>query len=535
MPASTNGLIGLDGLPIGDATEGDDVFQLLRLDPGFWALDGLGGGDTLDLTALEPLADDKHIVLDEYGMLTNGSGAYVGLVNVETVVGSTGDDRLALSDGVSVVVGGSGNDLMSARLDSSGFMDGSEGYDTYAVESTGDVMIDDSGDTADSYAVRGSGTTSVTDHIGDDIYEIYDGTTTITDGSGNDTYKLQGFQSLAIFDTGMGEDVLDVSNATAGVSIDLGLGTIALGGSTGILSGIETIIGTELDDSITGDGNDNAFLVTSGFDTYSGGAGLDTLAFTNYYFTPADFVVANLETGTVAWSFHDWSTWNSQGGCLIEGIEYFEFGERAGLVLGTDAGDVIGLVKRFGLNAFGDTIVGGAGSDTITGGSGRDVLIGSDFAAGGTAGDLDVISGGGGNDRIYAGLNTAASMSGGTGYDTLWGGTLADTLIMGAGDATHTPSGNERDQAAGLGGSDRFEVTETLTSGAWSHILDFNDDAWSTEPDTLVLSAAYQNSYTIEDTAYGARVNITLADGGWYGVLLANMTAAGLADQIAFA
>ena len=91
-------------------------------------------------------------------------------------------------------------------------------------------------------------------------------------GAGNDT--LNG---------GAGFDEAGYSDSPAGVTVDLSGGAIGEGtaqdgfGGTDTLTGIEGVIGSAFNDTLTGDGGNNFLVGNAGNDTLIGGAGDDQL------------------------------------------------------------------------------------------------------------------------------------------------------------------------------------------------------------------------------------------------------------------
>ena len=95
-------------------------------------------------------------------------------------------------------------------------------------------------------------------------------------GNGNDV--LLGGDGADVLDGGNGMDTASYADATAGVTVDLtagtGLGNAAAGD---VLRGIEALIGSDFDDSLTGSGWANTLQGRVGNDALSGMGGFDTL------------------------------------------------------------------------------------------------------------------------------------------------------------------------------------------------------------------------------------------------------------------
>ena len=95
-------------------------------------------------------------------------------------------------------------------------------------------------------------------------------------GSGNDT--LDGGAGADTLIGGPGMDAADYSSSIAGVNVNLLTGLGSGGDAQGdILGGIESLVGSTHDDTLTGDGTANTLDGRSGNDTLTGGAGNDTI------------------------------------------------------------------------------------------------------------------------------------------------------------------------------------------------------------------------------------------------------------------
>ncbi len=104
-------------------------------------------------------------------------------------------------------------------------------------------------------------------------------------GEGNDF--LQGTIANDTLTGGNGIDTASFVNAfsdgsTTGVTVDLnlqGAGQNTVAPVRDTLSGIENLIGSALNDTLTGDGNDNVIEGGLGDDVLAGGGGVDTASY----------------------------------------------------------------------------------------------------------------------------------------------------------------------------------------------------------------------------------------------------------------
>jgi Ca2+-binding RTX toxin-like protein len=256
---------------------------------------------------------------------------------------------------------------------------------------------------------------------GDDRLDGGSGHDSLNGGSGND--RLTGGIGDDRLNGGDGRDSADFTRSAGAITANLATGT-ATGDGSDRLSGIENVLGSRFDDSITGDRGDNRLTGGAGDDRLDGGAGRDTAVYAD---APEPLMV-DLARGIAL----------GDGLDHLTGIENI-LGSRFGDMLIGDAGDNW-LTGRLG----DDLLDGGAGQDTasfayapapvtadlalgIAVGEGTDILIGIDNLKGSAYDDTlrgnalgnDLI-GGAGDDRL----------SGGSGPDWLMGGAGADTFVF---------------------------------------------------------------------------------------------------------
>jgi Ca2+-binding RTX toxin-like protein len=304
-----------------------------------------------------------------------------------------------------------------------------------------------------------SGVRNVTGSAFDDTLTGDANANILNGGDGNDT--LTGGAGADTLIGGNGIDTASYGGSTAGVTINLAAATASGGDAQGdTLSGIENVIGSAQNDSLTGDTNGNYLDGAGGIDTLTGGdgddilrggAGADALIGGNGTDT-ADYsgsaaVTINLATGTY--------TGGDAAGDTLSGIENVTGSANADTLTGNTA------ANRLDGGAGNDTLNGGDGDDILRGGAGVDVLIGgmgvdtvlySGSGAGvtvslaggaGVGGDaqgdtfatIENVTGSSFDDTLTG--NTAANvLDGDAGNDVLIGGAGADTLIGGSGSDT---------------------------------------------------------------------------------------------------
>lgn len=292
----------------------------------------------------------------------------------DTLFGMEGDDQIKMGDGFfNGAVGGAGNDRLI----------GGNGFDLIAfVDAPNPVNVDlaagtATGDGADTLSeidgVAGSGS--------NDTIRGTAGTNILLGGGGNDTiftggntgdFATPATQAIDVVsgdgdpqappgnDTlngGDGMNVLDYSLSEAAVQVDLTLGT-ANGEGLDTVTGFNVVIGSEFDDTLTGNGEDNAFQPFLGNDSIDGSGGTDTLIL----LSATGGATASLATGS--------ST--GDGTDTFSAIENLWGSGGPDKLTGDDARNAI-----YGLEGA-DQIGAGAGDDRLDGGDGIDALDGGD-------------------------------------------------------------------------------------------------------------------------------------------------------------
>ncbi|MBB4041373.1 Ca2+-binding RTX toxin-like protein [Microvirga flocculans] len=220
---------------------------------------------------------------------------------------------------------------------------------------------------------------------GDDFYDGVLGTVsggTIKLGIGNDTaYGGVGLETFLggegndYLNGGAGADTVDYSEASSGVTVNLGIVTEqAVGGGQGsdTLIDIEKIVGSAHHDSLTGNTANNTLLGGGGNDTLEGGQGDDRLdggtgTNTARYSGSSRAKVDLRITGS--------QNTTGYGSDTLIGISNLEGGSGADHFIGHDGNN------RLVGNGGDDTLEGGKGDDVIEGGSGQNTAVFSGTSA----------------------------------------------------------------------------------------------------------------------------------------------------------
>ena len=442
----------------------------------------------------------------------NNSGSIVATGGSAIDMGA-GNDQVNLYVGATVtgrILLGTGDDV-ALSTSAGGFeIDGGEGSDTIAMDSTyggADIL---NGGAGNDYIYAGAADDQVDGGADDDTLYGNDGNDLIKGGTGNDDI-VGGMGSDTLHGDG-GNDSLDGGDgidtvAFTGTLGDYGL-TLNADGSlrvndlrnnvpdgTDTLRNVEKLdfddgvwtllTGTAGDDAITGSvGNDlvfggsgnDTFAGSGGLDRYYGGDGIDTIDYSQIGFG----VTIDLAGGVVTYpgSLPN-ATFTDVENAIGTGYNDLLIGSAgANTLIGGAGNDVLN-------GGEGDDILrGGAGNDTIDGGAGYDVLDLSDatgaltvnLAAGTASGagigtdrftGIESILFGNGNDVITGSLGDD-DLNGGAGNDTINGGAGDDNLIGGLGDDALDGGSGDDVVAGGIG-------NDTLKAGSGDDRVDGGD------------------------------------------------------------
>jgi len=451
-----------------------------------------GAGVTVDLavtTAQTSAGDASGDILSSIENLIGSAGADVltGNTSANVLTGNAGNDTLSGGSGNDTLNGGDNDDLLTGGAGAD-TLTGGNGADTASYAGSAGVTVDltvatgqtsagdASGDVlatienligsphADALTGDGSANTldgsggndTLTGAGGADVLLGAAGIDTLTGDAGNDT--LTGGADADVLTGGADTDTADYSASASAVTVNLTLGTGLGGDAQGdTLAMIENVIGTNVQDTLTGDGaanvldgggNSDTLIGLGGADTLIGGSGND---FADYSASAAG-VTVNLTVLTAQTSAGDAS------GDVLSGIEHVTGSAFVDVLTGDSANN---------------RLHGGDGDDTLTGGDGDDELRGSN--------GNDVLDGGAGNDKItYTGSGSglvidlnAGTVVTGSGTDTftsienVTGSDFADTVTGTAG-ANLLEGGDGDDTLAGLAGAD------TLDGGIGNDMADYS-------------------------------------------------------------
>jgi Ca2+-binding RTX toxin-like protein/GH24 family phage-related lysozyme (muramidase) len=470
------------------------------------------------------------------------------------ITGNSGDDWLVAGSGSDTLVSGIGIDTLV----------GGSGADTFDINNSGDVVQtpyyngyqDTINSSVDYFLVAPVYTLTLTgsaDLTGTDSF----GYATVTGNAGNDTLigGNNGFDELV---AGSGIDTLIGRNGRTTFVINNAADVVEIQGSQlydTVESSVSYVLGNQLDylqligsDDLVGQGNDDAsnqITGNSGNDTLIAGSGNDTLVAGSGTDTLIAGSGADLLKGNASDTFVLGSNVTSSEITVSSGSAAIEFGPgvtAADLTLGmtfggngdlalliqdgsmavTVDGGLTGSINQFDFSDGSQlsleqllkaghtesaTLVGGAGnaildiddSASITGGTGADTII--------AAGSNDTITAGVGNQALY-GLGEGDMIMGGVGDDTLHGGTNSSTLVAGTGNTiiyggsgsnsyTLTRGGTTTINPNATSGTQTIYLPTGMTSADFTSYAGYNGDLilQSVSGDTTaIISGFYANT-----------------------------------------
>ncbi|WP_210244948.1 beta strand repeat-containing protein, partial [Sinorhizobium fredii] len=463
----------------------------------------MAGGDGDDTYIVDNVNDVVTEQLDEGVDTVKTARSYTLGSNLENLVltgsatvsgtGNSLSNALTGNAAANTLTGGAGNDTLDGGAGADELI-GGIGDDVYVIDGTNDLIIEVSGEGADTVqtsisltlaaelenltltgtaALEGSGNSLANVLTGNAADNVLDG------GAGNDT--LNGAAGADTLIGGLGDDTYVVDDAADIITEASGGGTDTVQSSVSLTLAAEvenlTLIGAA---ALNGTGNGLANILTgnSANNVLNGGAGADRLigglGNDTYVVDHADDIVTEAAGGGTD------TVQSSISLTLAANVENLTF-------TGSAASNGTG-------NSLANTLTGNDGNNVLNGGTGADRLIGglgNDTYVVDNTGDVVTEAAGGGTDTVQSsisltlaaevenltltgsaalngtGNSLANTLTGNAANNVLNGGTGADRLIGGLGNDTYVVdnAGDIVTEAAG-GGTDTVQSSISLTLAA---------------------------------------------------------------------
>jgi Ca2+-binding RTX toxin-like protein len=421
------------------------------------AVSGGGGTDTLvniDMVIGTSFAD----TLTGGSQSRTGSGSlfesFRGMGGNDTIDGKGGQDRVDYQNATGAVTVTLGNGTLA------GGSTGADGIDVLR-------NVEDVRGSAFSDVLNGGGTHNAGTAYDYEVFEGMAGNDTIDGKGGTDVVSYSRSESSVYVN--LGTDSINPSGYTiqGGTALD-GHGTIDT------LIGIEQIVGSDHDDFLVGNAENNQFRGGAGYDVMIGGDGFDLIQ----YVSSGSGVQVNLGTGTT----------------LEDGFgTQDEFGGIEGVRGSAHSDNLIG-------SGDGDYLAGLAGNDTLSGGDGNDTIDYSrDEQYGGTFGVT-----------VNVGLGEAEDGFGhvdvlDTTIDAVIGTRFNDNITGHAGDF----------EFVGSGGSDEYHHTDMLGTKRLNYSLLTGGVSVNFDTNTTTKVQGGTDTFETIHFVTGSSHNDTFIGGNW--------------------
>lgn len=306
-----------------DGNAGDDTIDISSLDSAHRIVFRSNGGndtivgtlrpqDVVELLDGETIDDYVQTVVNGVTTLTNGNhsisyvasgegpqigadvddettpptagAAQTGTPQADVLMGTAGDDNIIAFAGDDVAMGNAGADAISAG-EGSDFVSGGAGRDVIFAGAGDDQVLAG----ADNDIVYGdAGADRIFGDQGNDMITAGAGDDAVFGGAGDDLMVAEVGDGNDVYFGDEGIDTLDMSAATANVTVNLGSGALSNGTASSSQTGSDTIWGIE--NVNTGSGNDT-ITASNAVNVINGGAGSDTFKFTSTTAANGDTIV----------------------------------------------------------------------------------------------------------------------------------------------------------------------------------------------------------------------------------------------------
>ena len=467
---------GVIGTAHADQITGTDGDDYIEGGGGQDTLDGGVGYDTLGFagasqgvdanlqTGVARLADNSSL-----GQFSNFEGIQGGAFN-DTLAGDAGDNRIDGGAGDDFIAGGAGNDTLSGDVGQN-TLDGGDGFDFADYSASNDAINvnfatgEISGGHADNdslVSIEGVIGSAYDDTLAAGLQAVH-----FIGGAGDDL--LISGMGADTLEGGAGVDAVSYAGSGSAVSVDLTRGGQGGSAEGDVYSGIEGVIGSAYNDTLTGDSGDNILAGGDGDDSIFGGSGNDTLVGG----AGRDTLDGGEGTNALSYAGSDAAVWVDLGANACHG--------------GHAEGDVIRNFERVIGSDFDDTLTGSnTVATTLDGGAGNDLFRASQAATSHLGGSgVDTVSYAQSDAGVRVDLTAGVGEGGwaqGDAYDNMEavvGSQHSDTITGNASDNS-LDGGDGDDSIIGVAGNNTLRGgagDDTLRSGSGADVIDGGDGA----------------------------------------------------------
>lgn len=265
----------------------------------------------------------------------------------------------------------------------------------------------------------------------------------IIDGKeGDDTVHAAAGADIIDGGTGHNRVVYDRSNGAVSVDLAAGKGYKNFATDDTYVN-IQDVVGSDYDDTLVGDANDNIFIGGKGTDSIDGGGGINTAS----YASSSASVTVDLLNGS--------GSGGDAAGDVLKNIR---------AVIGSEKNDLlIAGTQNATLNGGlgDDTIVSGQGADSLVGGEDTDTNNTLDYRNSNAGVNVNLATGSvSGGDAAGDTFRNFRNLKGSSYNDTLIGDANANVVSGGAGDDLIVVSGGKDSIDGGAGDSDTIDYSE---------------------------------------------------------------------------